>query len=414
MGVADLIDRDHAMKKLLALLGVLVLVLGWWAYRRKNAPPEAPFAKVSRETVVSTLITNGRMEPVEWTAVLAERSGVVEKLHTDRGTRVGRGDMLAEIGAENSKSDLAAAEARVAQARADLSVVEAGGRASDLAEIDGALARARVERENARKEQASLERLVAKQAATRQEAEDAARRVELADTQLQALEKKRAALVGKSDRASAEAKLREAEAAVDISRRQLEKTVIRAPIAGVVYDSTVRLGSYLNPGDPVAKVGRTEKVRVRVYVDEPELGRVAAGMPVTITWDALPNRSWKGTVERMPDQIAALGTRQVAEVVCVIDNPGGELLPGANVNAEIRSRVAENALTIPREALRRQSNVPGVLLLQGDKVVWRKVTLGVSAVTRVQVLEGLAEGDSVALPSEVTLEDGSPVRPAWR
>ena len=402
------------MKKLLTLVGVLALVLGWWAYRRKNAPPEAPFAKLTRETVVSTLITNGRIEPVEWTAVLAERSGVVEKLHTERGTRVGRGDMLAEIGAENSKSDLAAAEARVAQARADLSVVEAGGRASDLAEIDSALARARVERENARKEQASLQRLVAKQAATRQEAEDAVRRVELADTQIQALEKKRAALVGKSDRASAEAKLREAEAAADISRHQLEKTVIRAPIAGVVYDSAVRLGSYLNPGDPVAKVGRTEKVRVRVYVDEPELGRVAAGMPVKITWDALPGRSWKGTVERMPDQIAALGTRQVGEVVCVIDNPDGELLPGANVNAEIRSRVAENALTIPREALRRQSNVPGVLLLQGDKVVWRKVTLGVSAVTRVQVLEGLAEGDSVLLPSELTLDDGAPVHAVWR
>jgi HlyD family secretion protein len=161
-------------------------------------------------------------------------------------------------------------------------------------------------------------------------------------------------------------------------------------------------------------VGRTEKVRVRVYVDEPELGRVAAGMPVKITWDALPGRSWKGTVERMPDQIAALGTRQVGEVVCVIDNPDGELLPGANVNAEIRSRVAENALTIPREALRRQSNVPGVLLLQGDKVVWRKVTLGVSAVTRVQVLEGLAEGDSVLLPSELTLDDGAPVHAVWR
>ncbi len=402
------------MKKLLALVGVLVLVLGWWAYRRRNAPPEAPFAKVTRETVLSTLITNGRIEPVEWSAVLAERSGVVEKLHAERGTRVARGDMLAEVAAENSKSDLVAAEARVAQARAELSVIEGGGRASDLAEIDGALARAKVERDNARKEQASLERLVAKQAATRQEAEAAARLVELADTQIQGLEKKRAALVGKSDRTSAEAKLRELEAAVDVSRRQLEKTVLRAPISGVVYDSAVRLGSYLNPGDLVAKVGRTDKVRVRVYVDEPELGRVAAGMPVTITWDALPNRSWKGSVERMPDQIAALGTRQVAEVVCVIENPGGELLPGANVNAEIRSRVAENALSIPREALRRQSNVPGVLLLQGDKVVWRKVTLGVSAVTRVQVLEGLAEGDSVALPSEVTLENGSPVRPVWR
>ena len=402
------------MKKLLALVGVLVLVLGGWAYRRRNAPPEAPFAKVTRETVVSTLITNGRIEPVEWSAVLAERSGVVEKLHADRGTRVARGDMLAEVGAENSKSDLAAAEARVSQARAELSVVEGGGRASDLAEIDGALARARLERENARKEQAALDRLAAKQAATRQEADDAARRVELADAQIQALDKKRAALVGKSDRTSAEAKLREAEAAADVTRRQLEKTVIRAPIAGVVYDPAVRLGSYLNLGDPVAKVGRTEKVRVRVYVDEPELGRVAAGMPVTITWDALPNRTWNGSVERMPDQIAALGSRQVAEVVCVVENPGGELLPGANVNAEIRSRVAENALTIPREALRRESNEPGVLLLQGDKVVWRKVTLGVSAVTRVQVLEGLAEGDAVALPSEVTLENGAPVRPLWR
>ena len=402
------------MKKLLALVGVLVLVLGWWAYRRRSAPPEAPFAKVTRETVVSTLITNGRIEPVEWSAVLAERSGVVEKLHADRGTHVARGEMLAEVGAENSKSDLAAAEARVSQARAELSVVEGGGRASDLAEIDGALARARLERENARKEQAALDRLAAKQAATRQEADDAARRVELANAQIQALDKKRAALVGKSDRTSAEAKLREAEAAAEVTRRQLEKTVIRAPIAGVVYDAAVRLGSYLNPGDLVAKVGRTDKVRVRVYVDEPELGRVAAGMPVTITWDALPNRTWKGSVERMPDQISALGSRQVAEVVCVIDNPAGELLPGANVNAEIRSRVAENALTIPREALRRESNEPGVLLLQGDKVVWRKVTLGVSAVTRAQVLEGLAEGDSVALPSEATLENGSPVRPVWR
>jgi len=102
------------MKKLLALVGVLVLVLAWWVYRRRNAPPVAPFAKVTRETVVSTLMTNGRMEPVEWTAVLAERSGVVEKLHAERGTRVARGDMLAEVGAENSKSDLVAAEARVA------------------------------------------------------------------------------------------------------------------------------------------------------------------------------------------------------------------------------------------------------------------------------------------------------------
>ena len=403
------------MKKLLALVGVVaIVVLAWWLIRRRNAPPEVPFAKVIRETLVSTVITNGKVEPFEWVAVLAERPGVVEKLNADRGTRVARGDVLVEVNAETARSELTAAEARVSQARAELAVVTGGGRPLDVAEIEGEMARAKVERDAAEKERASLERLVARQAATQQELNDAARRVQLAAVQIQALENKRTALVGKEDRTAAEARLREAQASAEIARRQLEKAVIRAPIAGVVYDSTARLGSYLNVGDPVARVGQTAKVRVRVYVDEPELGRVSAGMPVSITWDALPDRRWQGAVERMPAEITALGTRQVGEVVCVIENPGGELLPGTNVNAEIRSRVAGNALVIPREALRRESNVPGVLLLEGDRAVWRKISIGIASVTRMQVLDGLAEGDSVALPSEVTLKNGSRVQPVWR
>jgi RND family efflux transporter MFP subunit len=208
--------------------------------------------------------------------------------------------------------------------------------------------------------------------------------------------------------------VREAESAAEIARRQVEKTVIHAPMAGVVYESSVRQGAFLNAGDTVARVGRSEKVRVRVYVDEPELGRVAQGMPVTLTWDALPDRRWQGVVERMPSEVSALGARQVGEVLCVIENPKGELLPGTNVNAEIRSRVAENALVIPREALRREANVPGVLLLQGDKVVWRKIAIGIASVTRMQVVQGLAEGDAVALSSEAALKDGSRVRAVYR
>jgi HlyD family secretion protein len=402
------------MKKLLLLLPVLVLVLAGWLYLRRNAPPSVAFAKATRETLVSTLITNGKVEPLEWAPVLAERGGMVETLRVQAGSRVARGDVVAELSTQDANSDLTAAEARLAQARAELQVLEQGGRPSDLAALDGEVAGARADLAAAEKERAALDRLAEKQAATKQEASDAARRVERAQLQIQALEKKREALVGLADKVSVQAKVVESDSAVEMARHRLGQMEIRAPIGGVIYEIGARAGAYLNPGDQVAKVGQTDKVRVRVYVDEPELGRVDAGMPVAITWDALPGRKWQGAVERMPSAIAALGSRQVGEVACVIENPGHELPPGANVNAEIRTRVAESALSIPREALRRQGSEAGVFLLQGERIVWRKVTLGVSTITRAQVLEGLAEGDAVALPTDAVLTDGAAVKPELR
>ena len=78
-------------------------------------------------------------------------------------------------------------------------------------------------------------------------------------------------------------------------------------------------------------IGKLERVRVNVYVDEPDLGRVTRGLPVSIAWDALPGRSWKGEVDKTPTQVEALGSRQVGQVICVIENPNRDLLPGTNV-----------------------------------------------------------------------------------
>jgi len=108
-----------------------------------------------------------------------------------------------------------------------------------------------------------------------------------------------------------------------------------------------------------------------------------------------------------------MGTRQVGEVLCTIENPQHVLVPGTNVNVEIRSRVVENALTIPKEALRRDTNGAGVLVLTGDTVRWRPIKTGTSSISRVQVADGLAEGDSVALPTDFTLRDGEKVRAAY-
>ena len=135
---------------------------------------------------------------------------------------------------------------------------------------------------------------------------------------------------------------------------QIKLPEVSAPITGIVYQFDLKPGAYLSAGDLVASIGRLDHVHVKVYVDEPDLGRVMKGMPVTITWDALPGRQWKGSVDRTPTEIVAMGARQVGEVQCDIANPDMDLLPGTNVNAVILSETVENAITIPKEAVHRR------------------------------------------------------------
>ena len=399
------------MKKLLWLFAIPLGALAWWAYHRNNDAPQVPFAKVIRETLVSTLPTNGKVEPIEWQAVRVEQAGLVSKVPVQEGQTVSQGAPLAILSDTGLQADLDAAEARVAQARADLAVIDAGGKQLELTTIDSDLARLQVERDHDQKEYASLRRLADKQAASMLEVDEMKSKVQAADMGIEALEKRRAVLVTQSDKTVALARLRDAEAAVELAKSHIAQTVIHAPISGVVYDLAARPGAYLNIGDLVANVGRIERLRVRVYVDEPELGRVEVGQPVTIAWDAVPGRAWQGRVERKPANIVALGSRQVGEVLCTIDNPGRVLLPGTNVDAHIRTATVANALTIPKECLRRDANGVGVFALRGGRLAWRAAETGVSSVTRVQIVEGLAEGDEVALPTELTLHNGEIVTP---
>ncbi len=402
------------MKKALLAAGVIAALLAVWGYYSRSQPPEAPFAKVTRETLVSTLATNGKAEPIEWVAVRAESAGPVDKVSVERGQAVSEGAIIAQLDTSEAQSLLASAQARIAQVRAELEVIEAGGRPGEQAEIRSNLDRARMEQQIAQREYESLRRLQEKNAAPAAEVNAARDRVEQARSQIAALEQKRAALVGPSDRTIAQARLRDAQAAADAARQRLAAGIVRAPMSGIVYHLEARPGAFVNPGDLVASVGKLDKLRVVVYVDEPELGRVQQGMPVTITWDARPGQEWKGIVEKTPTQIVALGSRQVGEVICVIDNPSRELLPGTNVNAEIRTQTVTNALTIPKEAVRREGVQTGVFLLQGEAVRWRPIKTGANSVTRVQILEGLAENDAVALPTDKPLKDGTVVRPVFR
>jgi HlyD family secretion protein len=397
-------------KWVLAVLVVAAAVVGWGVLR-KASPPKIGFTRVKRATLVSTLPTNGKVEPFDWQAIRSERAGILSRVSVRDGERVAKGEVVASISDPSLQADLQGGEARVAEAQANLSALESGGKPAELVEIENSLKQSRLQLQQQQKDSEALQRLAQKQAATTAEVDAARQKVKQSETEIQGLEQRRSSLVAKSDVAAARARLQDAQASFELARERASQSVVRAPMSGVVYGLAVRTGAYVNPGDLLANVGNLDRLRVRVYVDEPELGRVAEGQPVTITWQALGGKQWSGRVERKPTSIQPLGTRQVGEVICQIDNPRHELIPGTNVDATIRTAVVENALVIPKETLRHDAQGNYVLLLKDQAVERRPVDTGVASVSEIQVTSGVAEGDSVALPSDTPLQPGDRVTP---
>jgi HlyD family secretion protein len=398
------------LKKLIALLVVGAGIAAWFLFKPAT-PPQVAFVKPVRQTISNTLSTNGKVEPAEYQEVRVESPGLVKRVLVHAGDAVSNNQVIAEINEPGLQQELDVAAAREAQARAELQTLQGGGRSSDTSELDATRSRLQSDRDTAQRNLDALQRLLDKQAATAYEVDQARQAVKSLDVQIAALQQRRASLVGKGDISSAEARVREAEANVRLARDRIALDVIRAPISGTVYDLPARAGSFLNAGEPVASVGKLDPVRVRVYVDEPELGRVAAGQSVRITWDALPGHEWTGVVEKRPSQVIALGTRQVGEVLCTIANPARELVPGTNVNAFILTQVIPKALTIPKAAVRRDGTI-GVFVLGAENTLkWRPISTGASDALRVEVTKGLGDGEPVAGQSEITLKDGMKVTP---
>ncbi len=399
------------MKKWIVALLVSAAAVVGWGVLRQSAPPKISFTRVKRMTLVSTLPTNGKVEPFDWRPIRAERAGILSNVMVRDGQRVAKNEVIASISDPSLQADLEAGEARVAEAKANLSALEDGGKPAELAEIENSLKQAQLQLQQAKKDYEALDRLSKKQAATAAEVDAARQRVKQTETEIQGLEQRRSSLVAKADLAAARARGQDAQASFDLARERAAQRLVRAPMAGVIYGLAVRTGAYVNPGDLLANVGNLDRLRVRVYVDEPELGRVEEGQPVSITWQALAGHQWSGRVERKPSSIQPLGTRQVGEVICLIDNPGHELIPGTNVDAVIRTAVVDKALVIPKETLRHDAQGTYVLLLRGDVVERRPVNTGVTSISEVEVTSGLAEGDEVAMPSDTAVQPGDRVTP---
>jgi HlyD family secretion protein len=152
-------------------------------------------------------------------------------------------------------------------------------------------------------------------------------------------------------------------------------------------------------GELLLQEADLSQLQVRAFVDEPEIGRLAIGEAVRITWDALPGHTWQGTVATLPSTVVSRGSRVVGEILCPVDNSERLLLPNVDVSTTIVSSSKQDALTVPREAVREDDGHNYVYLLVGNHLHRREVKLGISNLTRVEILSGISESDLIAVQS---------------
>jgi RND family efflux transporter MFP subunit len=404
------------MNKSWLLLILPVLLLVWWGVGRSSTAPEVHFAEARKVTIESTVSTNGKAEPAESAAARVETAGIVETIKVERGQQVSAGQTLIVLDQAAVQSEMAAAAARLQEAQAENATLGRGGRPATVANLEDAVSSAKTAATVAQRNYDTMQRLAQQQAATKQQVQDAQDALSRAKLQLEAAENQRNTLVSSSDKVVSQAKVNDAAAALALAKHRFAASTVPAPMSGTLYQFDLKVGAFLQAGQQVGLVGNLDQMKVVVYVDEPDLGRVSVGLPVRITWDARPEEQWWGKVERMPTQVVALGTRTVGEVTTLVDNPRHELLPGVTVNATIISRVVRNALSIPKGALRTLNGSTGVYKLTKDnKLAWTAVRTGVSDVNNVQIADGLGAGDFVAdrviEPSDAEIRNGMGVRP---
>jgi HlyD family secretion protein len=409
------------MKKWLwaGLILVLLLVLVLIGMSTRQPAARITAVQPSRENLSASISTNGKVEPIAPFPIRAQLTTFVVKVHAVEGQPVKRGQLLLELDAADARTALARAREQLVSAQDDLRAARTGGRADDAARIDSDLRKARDEGARLQAEQSALQRLLVRQAATQ---------LEVAQNQL-ALDRARADVM----RLQAERDEFARRATLDVQRQTLlaeqykseaaslqekvRSSRVTAPADGTLYSLPVRPGDFVNVGDLLAEMADLHTVRVRVFIDEMEMGALEPTQTVLITWDAAPDRSWQGKTEQIPQQVVMRGTRSVGELLCQVNNDPPTLLPNINVNVRIRSRERQGALAVPRAAVqfdgaRRYVYVIKDAVLTSSRLEKREIRVGVASAADYEVLSGLREGERVALPGEVELKDGLEVRVA--
>jgi HlyD family secretion protein len=390
---------------------VILLAVAGIVGRRK--PPLIQVAMVTRQDLNAVVTSNGKVEPIDATIAHAEFPTFVQSVSAMEGQAVHRGQVVLTLDAADLRGQLAQARVNLLAAEADFRNARAGGPPDSVAQAQGDLDKARINVSNLERRQTTLKELVAKHAATQDELDQNADLLAAANASLKVAQQRRDELarLAPGDADSATLRVQQAKDQIRALEEKLRSATVIAPADDILYSLPVRVGDYVTVGGALASMADLRRVRVRAYVDEPDLGWLAANQVVEITWDAKPGKTWQGRTELAPKQVVPLGNRSVGEVYCSVDNAALDLVPNVNVEVRILVRQSRQALSVPRAAVRTDDQTRYVYLLSDNRLQRRDVSVGIASSTRDEILSGLAEGDRVALQGDLALRNGMVIRP---
>ncbi len=303
------------------LAGILIIGAYAWWHSRAQAELTYRTATIDRGTIAVTISSTGSLSAISTIDIGAQVSGLVQAVLVDYNDRVHKDQVIARIDPSNL-------DAKVQQA------------AGAVAASQGQLAQAQATAKNAEA--------------------DFARKSDLGQRQLIAHSDVDAARAARDQAAgavvAAQAQIAAQQAALASAKLDLEHSLIRSPVDGVVINRSVE------PGQTVAASLQTptlfqiaedlRQMQIVLAVDEADIGQVKVGERVRFNVDAFPDRDFNGTVKQI--RLGATNTQNVITypVVVTVDNDDLSLLPGMTVNAEIQVSRHENVIRVPNAALR--------------------------------------------------------------
>ncbi len=368
-------------------------------------------AAVGRQNLLSSVSTNGKVEPIEQFQAYAPTPGTVAKVYVVVGQQIKKNDLLMKLDDADAVARLATAHATRSTAEANLQDINQGGSQDERTILNGDINRLKLQKQHAENDLAALQQLQKQGAASAGEVTAAQQHLQTVSSSLDNLESRSRQRYSPADRARAEAQVVDANAAIASAQSSFAGQNIRAPIPGTVYSIPVSTYDYVQSGENLLDLADLNRIQVRAYFDEPEIGKLAVGQPVKIAWDAKPNRVWHGHISRAPSSVITYGTRNVGECLITVDDARGELLPNTNVVVTVTTSQRFNVLSVPREALHTDGG-DFVYRVAAGKLVRTPIQVGVVNLTRVEILSGLTDKDTVALnaANNRELSNGLPVK----
>ena len=375
------------------LLGLVLLAFLLTALARPKGVA-VQVVDVRKGDLVVPVQCDGTLEPPPGGELRAAESAAVVELPVRDGDRVAAGAKLVRL--ENAELSQKALDARSEALRLR---AEQESASADLADA--------VRSEKHQREVVDADaRLLASGAIARASAEANERALRQAEDKTRAVRARVSGLEGPNSR------LALAERAASELDRRVAALTVASPVAGVVYGLPRRVGETISAGQVVASVVDPEKRRLRARVDQPDLPRVSVGQRLVVSFDGLPRDKWEGKVTFVSPGLTEVGGREVGEVLGDVADPTRRLPTNAAVEVQIIAGEKSGALIVPRASVLRDGDKRYLYLADDGRARRREVRVGLTGLTEVEILDGIAEKDAVILPGSTPLSDGLRIRPS--